>query len=181
MIEAQLTIEPATADLLQSHLAELAELLIACVAAGASVSFLAPLAPADARRFWRSVLTRARRGEVDGLLALEDGRLAGCVFLVLATPANQQHRAEVTKLLVHPRHRNKGIGAALMRGLEDLARRHGRSLLTLDTAEGTAGERLYVRLGYRTAGVIPDYARLDADRFSGTTVMYKQLERRRGS
>jgi hypothetical protein len=170
-----MTVVPASAELLQTHLADLAELLIACVAAGASVSFLAPLAPADARRFWRSILTRTRRGEVDGLVATENGRLVGCVFLVLATPANQQHRAEVTKLLVHPGHRSKGVGAALMTALEDQARRHGRSLLTLDTAEGTAGERLYARLGYRAAGVIPGYARLHGETFAGTTVMYKQL------
>lgn len=170
-----MTVVPASAELLQSHLPELAELLIACVAAGASVSFLAPLAPADARRFWRSVLTRTRRGEIDGLLAIEGGRLVGCVFLVLATPANQQHRAEVTKLLVHPGHRSKGVGTALMTALEGLARRHRRSLLNLDTAEGTAGERLYARLGYRRAGVIPGYARLDAETLASTTVMYKHL------
>ena len=50
----------------------------------------------------------------------------------------------------------------------------GRSLLTLDTASADA-ERLYERLGWQRAGVIPDYALWPDGRFVDTIVFYKRL------
>ena len=92
------------------------------------------------------------------------------------TPANLRHRAEVSKLLVHPTLRRRGIARALMAGLEREAARLGRSLLTLDTRTGDMAEPLYVSLGYRIAGVIPGYCRHPSeDRLDSTTIMYKVL------
>jgi hypothetical protein len=45
-----------------------------------------------------------------------------------------------------------------MRAAEDEARRIGRTLLTLDTEAGSAGERLYARLGWTKYGEVPAYA-----------------------
>src|SRR5436305_748002 len=72
--------------------------------------------------------------------------------------ANQPHRAEVAKLLVHRRARRRGIGRALMIALEAEAARAQRPLLTLDTRRGDAAEQLYHALGWTRAGAIPDYA-----------------------
>ena len=62
-----------------------------------------------------------------------------------------------------------------MAAVEEAARAHGRSLLTLDTA-GAAAEALYTAIGYRAAGIIPGYA-LDATggRLEDTQIMYKHL------
>ena len=63
-----------------------------------------------------------------------------------------------------------------MTALEDLARQRGRRLLTLDTRTGDHAEPLYTSLGYRTAGIIPDYCRDTLEqRFDPTTIMYKAL------
>jgi hypothetical protein len=63
-----------------------------------------------------------------------------------------------------------------MAELEDLARRLGRTLLTLDTRTGDSAEPLYASLGYQTAGVIPGYCRHPfEDRLDSTTIMYKVL------
>ncbi len=42
------------------------------------------------------------------------GAIVGTVQVVLKQPENQQHRADVAKMLVHRRARRRGLGAALM-------------------------------------------------------------------
>ena len=81
----------------------------------------------------------------------------------------------MTKLLVHPDFRRRGIARALMIALEDHAGQRGRSLITLDTA-GASAQALYRTLGYLTVGDIPDYA-MDASgrRLEATTIMYKRI------
>jgi ribosomal protein S18 acetylase RimI-like enzyme len=59
------------------------------------------------------------------------------------TPANQPHRAEVRKLLVHPKLRRQGIARALMAEVERHAVALFLSLLTLDTRTGDSAEPLY--------------------------------------
>src|SRR5271155_3478119 len=112
----------------------LAEVLRACVHAGASVSFVLPFSHADAKAFWQQqVLPAVTVGDRIVLLARLDGKIAGTVQLDLATPPNQPHRAEVKKLLVHPQARRRGIGKSLMAALEEHARAARLTLLTLDT------------------------------------------------
>lgn len=166
----------ATPALMRQHEPGLARLLAACVAANASVGFLAPLSDADATAFWRRLGERLAAGELAGWLAFQDGTVGGCVFLVVALPPNQPHRAEVTKLLVDPACRRQGLGQALMQRLEAGARARGKTLLTLDTIEGDAGLRLYLRLGFAVAGVIPGYAMAGDGSLHGTTFMYKALD-----
>ncbi len=110
------------------------------------------------------------------LAARQDGRIVGTVQLDHDTPANQPHRAEVRKLLVHPQARRQGIAQALMAELERHAGALGRSLLTLDTRTGDAAEPLYAARGYIRAGVIPGYCRdAHTTELDSTTVMYKAL------
>jgi GNAT superfamily N-acetyltransferase len=153
----------------------LADILIACVAAGASVSFLPPLSAEAAQGFWRRSLADMALGNKTIWVAWVDGVLVGTVTLDLATPPNQPHRAEVAKLLVHPAARRRGAAQALMAALEAEALRRGRRLLTLDTRADDAGEALYRRLGWQEAGRIPGYA-LNADGSASATVLfYKQV------
>jgi len=153
----------------------LADILIACVAAGASVSFLPPLSAEAAQGFWRRSLADIALGKKAIWVAWADGVLVGTVTLDLAMPPNQPHRAEVAKLLVHPEARRRGVGQALMAALEAEAAQRGRRLLTLDTRADDAGEALYRRLGWQEAGRIPGFA-LNADGSAAATVFfYKQI------
>ncbi len=177
--------EPPTIAILSAedvgrHLQPLGGLLHACVHGGASIGFILPFSPADGVAFWREAVWPAvRSGRRTLLVAWEGGRIAGSVQLDTGTPANQPHRAEVSKLLVHPDRRRRGIARTLMTALEDRARRHGRRLLTLDTRTGDHAEPLYASLGYETAGTIPGYCRDTVeDRFDATTIMYKVLPTR---
>ena len=151
--------------------ASLAEILRACVQAGAAVSFLPPLGVDVARGFYHRLAQQVAAGTRVLLAGWVDGTLAGTVTLDCDTPMNQPHRADVQKLLVHPDARRHGLARALMATLEDAACAMGRKLLTLDTRAGDAAEPLYRSLGYHEAGRIPGYA-LNADGSKHDTVLF---------
>ena len=166
-----------SADDVLGNLDALAGLLHACVHAGASINFVLPYSLADSQTFWRDKVVPAMRAGNRALLVIRtDARIAGSVQLDTDTPPNQPHRAEVSKLMVHPDFRRRGLARVLMAELEVQAQRRGRSLITLDTRTGDFAEPLYASLGYRTAGVIPGSCRDTVeDRLDATTIMYKAL------
>lgn len=164
-------------DDLEDHLRELGALLRACVENGANINFVLPFTAEDSEAFWRRKVLPGLRGGTRVLWVARAGeRIAGSVQLDTDMPPNQRHRAEVTKLLVHPEFRRRGLARALMAELEGRARQLGRSLITLDTRTGDKAEPLYGSLGYRTVGIIPDFCRDPIeDRLHPTTIMYKAL------
>ncbi len=168
------TPHPASVD---AHIEMLGDVLHACVQAGASVSFVVPFSLSEAKTFWRDqVLPAVYDGSRRVLLARWAEQIVGTVQIDRATPPNQPHRAEVKKLLVHPRARRRGIARSLMLAVEDQARAERRTLLTLDTVRGSSAERLYVSLGYVRVGVIPGYAlNFDARELEDAVLMYKRL------
>jgi GNAT superfamily N-acetyltransferase len=153
---------------------ELAHLLIDCVEGGASVSFMSPLSFEKASAFWRRVAEATARGERALLVAEDSAGTIGTVQLIVDLPENQPHRADVSKMLVHRRARRQGVGTAMLRAVEELARELGKSLLVLDTANAEA-ERLYARLGWERVGTVPDYALLPGGGFCATTFFYRRL------
>lgn len=153
----------------------LAEILVACVDAGASVSFLAPLALDAARAYMRGVAQQVAAGTCILLAAWSDGVLAGTVNVNLDTPQNQPHRADIRKMLVHPDARRCGLARRLMLAAEAAAVAARRTLLTFDTLAGTPAELLYRRLGWVEVGVIPGYSVDAAGRKEATVVFYKNL------
>ncbi|WP_421783997.1 GNAT family N-acetyltransferase [Kiloniella litopenaei] len=161
-----------------ARIGELADLLHACVLDGASVGFVLPFSKEDSLQFWRN---QVRPGVVSCqtllMVYIAGEQVIGTVQLCCSTMPNQSHRADVSKLLVSPLFRKRGIAKALMAELETQAKMRGKSLLTLDTRTGDSAEPLYNQLGYKTAGVIPDYCRdaHDKTRFDPTTYMYKRL------
>lgn len=169
-------LDPAT---LPACLPALSELLAASVADGAAIGFLQPLDTAAARAFWEGpVAGGLGRGDRVLLVAAPADApeaVLGTVQLVTGLPANQAHRADIAKMIVAPGARRRGLGAALMRRAIAEAERLGRGLLVLDTRRGDAAEGLYARLGFRRAGVIPDYARdPDGRALHDTVVMYRR-------
>lgn len=67
-------------------------------------------------------------------------------------------RAEIAKMIVHPRARRQGLGRLLMNTALDHARSLGKTLVTLDTRTGDVAEPLYTSIGFEAAGVISDFA-----------------------
>ena len=156
-------------------LPSLCELLIDCVASGASIGFLPPLSQTVAENYWRSIAEDTDLGERVLLVAQQNTQILGAVQLEFAVKENAKHRAEIQKLMVHTEHRGKGIARIMMTRIEEIAFGLGRTLIILDTKQGDAAEALYEKWDYQRVGVIPQYVK-DADgRLHGTVFFYKSL------
>ncbi|MFZ4767507.1 MAG: GNAT family N-acetyltransferase [Roseimicrobium sp.] len=145
-----------------ADLSALAALLVSTVESGAAISFLSPISLAEAEQWWCKTTSSAANKAVFLLARGADG-ICGSVQMHPAWAPNQPHRAEIAKLMVHPRCRRSGLGTRLMTAIEDAARELGFGLLTLDTKKGSSAEQLYRRLGWAYVGTIPDFA-LEPDR-----------------
>jgi GNAT superfamily N-acetyltransferase len=160
----------------EAHLDELADVLLDCVAGGASVGFMADLTPARARAFWQGVVHQVGEGARHLFAALDEaGRVCGTLSLVVDMPDNQPHRADVSKMLVHRHARRQGIAERLLHALEVKARELGKTTLVLDTVTGSDASRLYERVGWQQAGDIPHYALMPDGEPCSTTYYFRLL------
>jgi len=98
-------------------------------------------------------------GEGQGLwLARVAGQLAGCIGLRrLSAPEEVEpgnvECAEIKRMYVREKFREKGIDARLLEAVENFAREAGYAWIYLDTAsEMVAAARLYERNGYERCG-----------------------------
>jgi acetyltransferase len=169
-------IEALEAPAAPAHRPALVALLQDAVDSGASLGFVPPLDAAEAGAYWDGVIAGLAGGDRRLCVAREGGSVVGSVQLELASRPNARHRAEVTKLMVHRIARGHGLGRALMRAVEDEARRLGRTTLFLDTRQGDPAERLYQGLGWVFAGAIPRYARSADGTLHTTAIYYRLLE-----
>jgi ribosomal protein S18 acetylase RimI-like enzyme len=158
----------------REHLDGLAAVLFDCVDGGASVSYMAPFTPDDARAAFEVMALDVERGGRLLFAAFEHGAVVGTVQMIHAVPPNQPHRGEIAKLLVRRSARRRGIARRLMAEAEAEARAEGKTLLVLDTASDSA-ERVYEQLGWTRLGVIPGYALYPDGRPCDTVVFWKEL------
>jgi ribosomal protein S18 acetylase RimI-like enzyme len=156
---------------IEQHIEELSDLLMKVVDDGASIGFLSPMARSAARDFWRHALSP----HVILYIACVDGSIAGTVQLHLCTKQNGTNRAEIAKMMVHPKFRQKGIARSLMEIAEKRAKEEVRTLLILDTVEGAPSNHLYTSLGFVQGGRIPDYAASPFGELEATIIYYKQI------
>jgi GNAT superfamily N-acetyltransferase len=166
------TFDPAAdTDLLPG----LAAMMVEAVAGGASIGFMAGFDHAGALAWWQGRLAAAAQREVQILVALDDGGVAGTVSLVPAAMPNQPHRADIAKMMVAKRARGRGVGAALLTAVEALAVAQGRTTVVLDTISGSAAARPYERAGWEKVGDIPAYALMPDGEMAPTTLYTKRL------
>lgn len=165
-----------SADECRQRIAELVAVLIDCVHDGASVEFLASITEDDAAAYWTAAFDRVEAGRQVLAVAVDDDAVVGTVSLVVAPQQNQPHRGEISKLLVAPAARRKGVAAALMDAIEHAAHVRGRTLLVLDTVTGSDASRVYERRDWIAAGDIPDYALSPTGELASTTYYWKWLD-----
>lgn len=159
----------------RQELEALTDVLQGCVTAGASVGFVDPLDRQIMRNFWQDALSNLERGDHLLLVARQRQTIVATVMIVWNSMPNGRHRAEISKLLVHPRARRQGIARQLMVLAEQQVRAAGRTLMVLDTRSGDVASLLYLSLDWEIAGSIPYYALSTEGAMDATTVMYKRL------
>jgi GNAT superfamily N-acetyltransferase len=158
----------------ESDLRDLAHLLLDAIDSGAGVSFMPGLTEADAVEWWRGICANADPRAVV-LVARDDAGIVGSVQLQPAWAPNQPHRADIAKLIVHRRARQRGVARQLMESIEREAYSAGFSLLLLDTCAGSAAERLYTSTGWRRVGVVPGFALNPDGSVCDTVFFYKTI------
>lgn len=166
------TLDPDTDAAL---LPDLAAMMVEALVGGASIGFMAGFSQADSLAWWQGRMAAAAEGEVQILVALDHGGVAGTVSLVPAAMPNQPHRADIAKMMVAKRTRGRRVGAALLTAVEALAIAQGRTTLVLDTISGSAAARLYERAGWEKVGDIPAYALMPDGEMAPTTFYTKRL------
>lgn len=174
-MDALITIETLTPPAFAQALDDHGRLLHHCVEGGAPLGFLWPFSVTEARRYFEDLLPAVTAGKRIMMVARHDGSIVGSMQLDLDVPPSQFDRASGRKLLVHASMRNRGIGAALMRLMEDEARKAGRVMIDFLALAGGGPERLYLSLGYKVAGIIPDCDHLPDGTPCSASILYKHL------
>lgn len=159
----------------QRAIDELAALIVAAVAHGASINFTADVTVELAAAWWHARSDAVATGQITPFVAIEADRIVGCTLLVRSLNQNSPHRAEIGKVIVHPSARRRGIARTLMRAAEQRARADGRWLLVLDTVTGSPADSLYRSLGWQETGVVPNYALLPDGQPWPATFFWKDL------
>src|SRR5690554_4170851 len=95
--------------------------------AGGAVGFVGPMTADEIGAAVTGWWPRVLEGEVDLVVARDDaaGPVMGFGFLTPVRDVIAPHRGTIEKLQRHPDARDRGIGTALLAGLEDCDRRRG--------------------------------------------------------
>jgi hypothetical protein len=92
--------------------------------------------------------------------------IAKCVLRRNLNP-NNRHIADLSKGMISEKYRGGLVLAAAFVEISRLCDAQGIELLTLDVRAGTHAERAWERFGFRTYGLLEDYARVEGHSIAG--------------
>lgn len=138
----------------------LVELWTAVANAGGAVGLVAPTTVDEVAEIAAPAFDRVDAGRDDLVVAFDGEQPVGLGFLDRNDTRLQRHIGVIRRLQRAPSHAGQGIGAALLAGLEAVARDRGVLLMTLVVRAGTGRERFYLARGYRVDARLPDRLRL---------------------
>ncbi|MEC6748051.1 GNAT family N-acetyltransferase [Marinilactibacillus sp. XAAS-LB27] len=149
--------------------AELVELFQEVVASGAAMNFLHPMSEETAIEYWNGVLSK----HVRLFVALLEDEIVGTVQLQMSDKENAPHRAEIAKLMTHPKAQRKGVARAILNYVLKIAEEENRTLLLLDTEKDGPANALYQSEGFVLYGEIPAYSQDPFGVFKDGNCYYK--------
>ena len=92
------------------------------------------------------------------VFARERGAIAGWAVGLLRRTGPQRRAGRLYALAVHPAFRGCGLGARLAQRVLGQLRRRGATTFSLEVRDpNPAAQALYLRLGFRPAGTLPNY------------------------
>ncbi|HXE06958.1 MAG TPA: GNAT family N-acetyltransferase [Acidobacteriaceae bacterium] len=109
-------------------------------------------------------LSGLKQPDITFLTAWEDGDLRGCGALRELSPVH----GEIKSMRTNPKHLRKGVGAAILQHILDLARTRGYQKVSLETGSGSCFEAavsLYSRFGFVRGDVFGDYVATGFNQF----------------
>jgi [ribosomal protein S18]-alanine N-acetyltransferase len=92
--------------------------------------------------------------QAESYVALVDGKVVGIIVLAIAVPLIKGY---VAGLAVGAEHRNRGIGAALLRFAEERIFRESPNVFLCVSSYNADAQRFYRRMGYEQIGEIAEY------------------------
>jgi RimJ/RimL family protein N-acetyltransferase len=127
-----------------------------------------------------SFAERIERGGPENIIfgAFHDRQLAGTAGFYREERAKRRHIGNIWGVFVHPEHRSKGVGRALV----SAALNHGRALPALEKIQLTvsatqqAARKVYLSLGFRVYGAEPRALQVNAEYFD-EELMFFDLRR----
>ncbi|MEF7614652.1 GNAT family N-acetyltransferase [Aquincola sp. MAHUQ-54] len=143
--------------------------LVDCAAAGdrGTLGYASSMTAGQAQDFIAGLQRRVAAGDAHALYGQVGGMPAMSGVMALTAMPNCRHRAELSKGVIRPEFRGLRY---LQMGLREMVRRAERlgvEQFVLDVREGSRAQALWKRLGFRTYGILDDYARVGGVRYNG--------------
>jgi GNAT superfamily N-acetyltransferase len=135
-------------------------LWISVTNAGGAVGFVAPTDAATVRPVAGEAFAGVEAGLDHLLIQLDGTELTGLLFITDNRFALKAHWRVLKRVMVTPHGQKRGLGSALMRQAERIAREMSLDALQVTVRAGAGTEKFYERLGYTEVGRIPNALRI---------------------
>jgi L-amino acid N-acyltransferase YncA len=153
---------------------DLRSLLAGSVSDEGILGYAEPPTPAQANGFAAGLSSAVASGSGHVLLGSDSsGIVAMCVMSVSSMP-NCRHIAEVSKAYLRPSVRGTRALLELTAQVCEKAQETGVEMLVIDVRQGSKAHRVWEHLEFRTFGVLPDYSRVNGEKFPGC-YMYHEV------
>lgn len=143
--------------------------------AGGAVGFVPPVTAEDVRPVADGQFEAVGAGTQRLLVAYEEGRAVGTVFLKLNTHRLMRHWCTLVTVMVDPVLQGGGRGRRMLAEAVDFARDLGFDALRLGVRGGTGVDAFYAACGFKEVGRVPDAIRVAADDFRDDITMWLPL------
>ncbi|WP_427309961.1 GNAT family N-acetyltransferase [Cupriavidus sp. H39] len=140
--------------------------LVQCTAGEGALGYAGHMSNDEAGTFVTELRYRLSSGAL-ALVGEADGNLVFFCMMTRNAMPNCRHRAELTKGVVHPEYRGQNIIPRAFREIVLKAEALGIQQLILDVREGSRAHRLWQRFGFKSYGVLDDYARVGDEAYRG--------------
>jgi len=142
-----------------------------------TIGFSAPLNEQEGSREISKLANAVESGDIHLLLLqkTDTSEIIGHLILSPSKLPNCLHIAEISRAMVHPDYR--GFSAILLGMYEVLHKCEALNveIIQLDVRANTRIHRLWEGLGFRTIGLMEDYARVNGESYSGC-FMYQHVK-----
>jgi L-amino acid N-acyltransferase YncA len=125
------------------------------------------LTPQQGSRFIEQTLDAIQQHGAQVLLCWIEETVSGLLIMRPSEAPNTRHIANLSKCVIHPAYRRGTLFAAGLVTVVERAKALAIEILTLDVRSNTPACRLWQHCGFKTFGILPDYARYRGVSYEG--------------